>query len=151
MIADKRVPLVSATGSTRMGRHVAEVVAKRLGRTLLELGGNNAVIVTPSADLKLASRAIFFGAVGTAGQRCTSTRRVIVHESVAKPLRESLLSAYASLRIGNPLDRENAMGPLIDEAAVQSVLEAKERVQKEGGKILYGGERLKGKCYLTPC
>jgi aldehyde dehydrogenase (NAD+) len=151
MTEDKRLPLISATGSCHMGRQVGCAVQARLGRTLLELGGNNAVIVAPSADLQLATRAIFFGAVGTAGQRCTTTRRVIVHESVAAKLRESLLAAYGSLRIGDPLDRSNAMGPLIDEQGVETLLQAKARVQKEGGKILYGGERLKGKCYVTPC
>ena len=151
MTEDKRLPLISATGSCSMGRQVGCAVQKRLGRVLLELGGNNAVIVTPSADLQLATRAIFFGAVGTAGQRCTTTRRVIVQESVAAKLRDSLFAAYKSLRIGNPLDRVNAMGPLIDDQAVENLLEAKRRVQKEGGKILYGGERLKQKCYVTPC
>jgi aldehyde dehydrogenase (NAD+) len=151
MTEDKRLPLISATGSCNMGRQVGCAVQSRLGRTLLELGGNNAVIVTPSADLNLATRAIFFGAIGTAGQRCTTTRRVIVHESVADKLKERLLSAYKSLRIGDPLDRANAMGPLIDDQAVETLLSAKARVQKEGGKILYGGERLKEKCYVTPC
>jgi aldehyde dehydrogenase (NAD+) len=151
MTDDKRLPLISATGSCNMGRQVGCAVQARLGRLLLELGGNNAVIVAPSADLQLATRAIFFGAVGTAGQRCTTTRRVIVHESIAKQLRDRLLEDYASLRIGNPLDRSTGMGPLIDDEAVETLLQAKARVQKEGGKILYGGERLKQKGYATPC
>src|SRR5262249_33052312 len=140
LATDRRVPLVSATGSCAMGRKVSQNVAARLGRSLMELGGNNALIVTPSANLKLALPAIVFGAVGTAGQRCTSTRRVIVHESIAKKLTSQLLAAYKSVRIGNPLQRDTLMGPLIDRAAVQRVLEAKSRVVAEGGRILYGGE-----------
>ena len=153
LAADPRVPLVSATGSCAMGKKVAAVVHARFGKTILELGGNNAVIVAPSADLDMALRAIFFGAIGTAGQRCTSTRRVIVHEFIAKKLRERLLAAYKSVRIGNPLKRDTVMGPVIDRHAVEALLEAKERVRREGGKILYGGEPLKlpGNCYVTPC
>ena len=153
LAADRRVPLLSATGSCAMGRKVSQTVAARLGRSLLELGGNNALIVTPSANLDMALPAIVFGAVGTAGQRCTSTRRVIVHESIAKKLFARLLKAYASVRIGNPLDRATLMGPLIDVGAVERVLESKERVVKEGGRILYGGDRLRrpGGCYMTPC
>jgi aldehyde dehydrogenase (NAD+) len=153
LAADRRVPLVSATGSCAMGHQVAHIVHGRLGRAILELGGNNAVIVAPSADLDLAVRAIFFGAIGTAGQRCTSTRRVIVHESIEKKLRQRLLAAYASVRIGNPLKRDTVMGPLIDTRAVETLLRAKERVRKEGGEILFGGEPLKlpGDCYVTPC
>src|SRR5919201_6003090 len=115
---DKRIPLVSATGSVNMGLNVAKAVHGRLGRTIMELGGNNALIVAPSADIDMATRSIFFGAVGTAGQRCTSTRRVIVHESIASRLREKLLAAYRGLPIGNPLDRKTIMGPLIDKHAV---------------------------------
>ena len=153
LTADKRVPLISATGSCAMGRRVAQVVNGRFGKTILELGGNNAVIVTPSADLELAVRAIFFGAIGTAGQRCTSTRRVIVHSSVAKKLRDRLLKAYASVRIGNPLERSTVMGPLIDRHAVESLLIAKDRVRRAGGKVFFGGDPLKlpGDCYVTPC
>ncbi len=153
LAADPRVPLVSATGSCAMGKNVAAVVHARFGKTILELGGNNAVIVTPSADLDLAVRAIFFGAIGTAGQRCTSTRRVIVHSSVAKKLRARLLKAYASVRIGNPLERSTVMGPLIDRHAVEALLIAKDRVRRAGGKILFGGDPLKlpGDCYVTPC
>ena len=153
MARDRRLPLVSATGSCAMGREVGQVVHARLGRTLLELGGNNAVIVAPSADLELAVRAIVFGAIGTSGQRCTSTRRVILHESLQREVRERLLRAYNSVRIGNPLKPETLMGPLITPSAVESLLLAKERVRKEGGQILWGGEPLKlpGDCYVTPC
>jgi aldehyde dehydrogenase (NAD+) len=153
---DRRIPLVSATGSTRMGLSVAKEVHGRLGKTVMELGGNNALVVTPSADLDMATRAIFFGAVGTAGQRCTSTRRVIAHESVLPKLREQLLAAYQSVRIGSPLDRGTLMGPLIDKTAVDMVHHSIQRLQDEGGKILYGGEALDGAdfpggCYMTPC
>jgi aldehyde dehydrogenase (NAD+) len=153
LAADTHVPLISATGSCAMGKRVAQVVHGRFGKTILELGGNNAVIVTPSADLDLAVRAIFFGAIGTAGQRCTSTRRVIVHSSIAKKLRARLLKAYASARIGNPLERSTVMGPLIDRHAVEALLIAKDRVRRAGGKILFGGDPLKlpGDCYVTPC
>jgi aldehyde dehydrogenase (NAD+) len=155
MTADKRLPLISATGSCAMGVQVGKAVQARLGRTLLELGGNNAVIVTPSADLNLALRAIFFGAIGTAGQRCTTTRRVIVHESIEGELGKRLISAYRSILIGNPLERSTLMGPLIDPSAVEDMISAMMRVNQEGGKILYGGETLSGKqypggCYVTP-
>jgi L-aminoadipate-semialdehyde dehydrogenase len=153
---DRRVPLVSATGSTRMGLSVAKEVHGRLGKTVMELGGNNALVVTPSADLAMATRAIFFGAVGTAGQRCTSTRRVIAHESVVSKVRDQLLSAYKTVRIGNPLDRATLMGPLIDKTAVDLVHHSIQRLQDEGGKVLCGGEALDsaefpGGCYMTPC
>jgi aldehyde dehydrogenase (NAD+) len=153
LATDPQVPLVSATGSCAMGRRVAQMVHGRFGRTILELGGNNAVIVTPSADLELAVRAIVFGAIGTAGQRCTSTRRVIVHTSLARKLRQRLLKAYASVRIGNPLERTTVMGPLIDRYAVETLLIAKDRVRRAGGRILCGGDPLKlpGDCYVTPC
>ncbi|MBL9218213.1 MAG: aldehyde dehydrogenase family protein [Opitutaceae bacterium] len=147
---DRRIPLVSATGSTRMGRRVGEVVAKRFGRSLLELGGNNAIIVAPSADLKLALRAIVFGAVGTAGQRCTSTRRIIVHESIKAKLVKSLVAAYKQLPIGSPLEPGNLVGPLIDAAAVDAMQQAIAGLKKEGGRILHGGGRLAGN-YVTPC
>lgn len=155
LAADPRIPLVSATGSTRMGFDVGKTVSARLGKSLLELGGNNALLVTQSADIDMAARAIFFGAVGTAGQRCTSTRRVIVHESVADKLREQLLSAYKSMRIGNPLDPETLVGPLIDPPSVENVQRSIERVKAEGGEILYGGEKLGGSeftggCYMRP-
>jgi aldehyde dehydrogenase (NAD+) len=150
MTNDRRIPLVSATGSTRMGRRVGEVVAKRFGRSLLELGGNNAIIVAPSADLKLAKRAIVFGAVGTAGQRCTSTRRIIVQESIKAKFTESLITAYKQLPIGSPLQAGNLVGPLIDEAAVENMMKALAELKKQGGRILFGGGRLKGN-YVTPC
>ena len=156
LIHDRRVALVSATGSCRMGRRVAEVVGQRLGRTLLELGGNNAVVVTPHANLDLAAPSIVFGAVGTAGQRCTSTRRVIVHRSVQGALLDRLVRAYRSVRIGDPLDERTLMGPVVSEQAVEDLQEARRRVQAEGGRILYGGDRLEGDdypsgLYVTPC
>ena len=156
MAADRRVPLVSATGSTRMGFDVGKTVSARLGKSLLELGGNNALVVSQTADIDMAARAIFFGAVGTAGQRCTSTRRVIAHESMADKLREQLLSAYKTVRIGNPLDRNTLMGPLIDPPSVENVQKSIAKVKSEGGEILYGGEKLDGPeyaggCYMTPC
>ncbi len=151
MLEDKRVPLISITGSTEVGRHAAQVVAKRLGRTILELGGNNAIIITENADLKLAIPAVVFGAVGTAGQRCTTTRRLIVHENVYDKVKESLIKAYQSLRIGNPLDEKNHMGPLIDKAAVELFVRALEEAKKEGGKIIYGGEVLSGPGYESGC
>ncbi len=144
LVADRRIPLVSATGSTRMGRRVGAVVAERFGRTILELGGNNAVVVTAKADLDLALRAIAFGALGTAGQRCTSTRRVIAHETVYGKLRERLLAVYASAKIGDPLDEGTLVGPLIDRAAVQAVQRAVEAVRAQGGTILCGGDPLPG-------
>jgi aldehyde dehydrogenase (NAD+) len=150
---DHRIPLVSATGSVNMGLNVAKTVHGRLGRTIMELGGNNALIVTPSADLEMATQSIFFGAVGTAGQRCTSTRRVIMHESVASKVRHKLLAAYKSLPIGNPLDKKTVMGPLIDKSAVDLVQHSIQRLKDEGGDILHGGERLSvpGECYMKPC
>jgi aldehyde dehydrogenase (NAD+) len=156
LINDSRVPLISATGSTRMGRHVGEVVTKRLGRTLLELGGNNAIIVAPSADLDLATRGILFGAVGTAGQRCTTTRRIIVHESVQKEVSRRLMEAYRQVPIGSPLEKTTLMGPLINTRAVEDMKKAIVNVKKEGGKVLYGGEpldgpRYPGGCYVRPC
>src|SRR2546426_1207960 len=149
---DARVPLVSATGSVNMGLNVAKTVHGRLGRTILELGGNNALIVAPSADIDMATQSIFFGAVGTAGQRCTSTRRVIMHESVADKVRKKLMAAYKSLAIGNPLDDKTVMGPLIDKNAVDLVQHSIQRLKDEGGEILYGGERLTrpGGRYLKP-
>jgi aldehyde dehydrogenase (NAD+) len=154
MASDKRLPLISATGSCKMGIQLGQTVQGRLGRTLLELGGNNAVIVTPSAKLDLAVRALVFGAVGTAGQRCTTTRRALVHQSLQNEVRRRLCSAYASLRIGNPLDRSILMGPLIDRQAVDNLRHAIARVKQEGGRILYGGEPLTeepGGCYVRPC
>jgi len=149
MAADNRVPLVSATGSTRMGKKVGEVVGARLGRALLELGGNNAIIVTEHADLDIAIRAIVFGAVGTAGQRCTTTRRVIIHASVFEEVKARLLKIYPNLPIGNPLQEGTLVGPLIDQQAVQNFTKALEDVQAEGGKLLVGGEVLSGAGYET--
>jgi aldehyde dehydrogenase (NAD+) len=151
ILNDKRIPMVSVTGSTNVGRHAAEVVSKRFGKTILELGGNNAIIVTPDADLKTAIPAIVFGAVGTAGQRCTSTRRVIIHESIYKKVRVSLLKAYKSLKIGNPLNQNNHVGPLIDISAVKTFCDAIKRVKGEGGNVIYGGKVLKGKGYGSGC
>ena len=153
---DRRIPLVSATGSVDMGLNVAKTVHGRLGRTIMELGGNNALIVAPSADIDMATQSIFFGAVGTAGQRCTSTRRVIMYESVASKVRHKLLAAYKTLPIGNPLEKKTLMGPLIDKNAVDLVQHSIRRLKDEGGEILYGGERLGGAefpggCYMTPC
>jgi L-aminoadipate-semialdehyde dehydrogenase len=156
LIADPRVALVSATGSVNMGRHVGEVVAKRLGRTLLELGGNNAIIVAPSADLKLALRGVLFASVGTAGQRCTTTRRLIVHESIYAQFMRLLAEAYEQITIGDPLDPKTLMGPLIDARAVESYESAIAAAKRHGGRILRGGERPSGTVpaggfYVTPC
>ncbi|MDP3069869.1 MAG: aldehyde dehydrogenase family protein [Opitutaceae bacterium] len=156
LVADQRVALVSATGSTRMGRRVGEAVARRFGRSLLELGGNNAIIVAPSADLKLALRAILFGAVGTAGQRCTSTRRLIVHASIVTKLTKKLIEAYRQVRVGNPLDPETLMGPLIDLGAAEAWVQAIATAKQHGGRVLAGGQRLTGAAraggfYVSPC
>jgi len=151
MTTDGRVPLVSATGSTRMGKKVAATVAERLGRSLLELGGNNAIIITENADLDISIVGALFGAVGTCGQRCTSTRRLIVHESVYDRVKESLVRAYGQLRVGNPLDQHNHVGPLIDRAAVDAYLSALKRVVAEGGKLLVEGGVLEGDGYESGC
>jgi acyl-CoA reductase-like NAD-dependent aldehyde dehydrogenase len=155
MTADKRVPLVSATGSTRMGRLVGEAVAKRLGKSLLELGGNNAIIIAPSADLELVIPGVVFGAVGTSGQRCTSTRRLIIHDSIYDKVKDILVKAYGQITIGNPLDESNHMGPLIDKDAVSGYLGAIEKVKAEGGTMLIEGAALSGVeyesgCYVSP-
>jgi aldehyde dehydrogenase (NAD+) len=152
---DKRVPLISATGSTRMGKIVAQEVAARLGRSLLELGGNNAIIITPDADLKVVVPATVFGAVGTCGQRCTSTRRVIVHSSVYEKVKDQLTQAYTQVRIGDPLDENNHVGPLIDAGAVQQYLDALVAVEEQGGTVLVPGGVLdgagyEGGCYVKP-
>ncbi|HSL87820.1 MAG TPA: aldehyde dehydrogenase family protein [Ignavibacteriaceae bacterium] len=149
ILNDKRIPLISVTGSTRVGRHAGEVIAKRFGKAILELGGNNAIILTPDADLKIAIPAVVFGAVGTAGQRCTSTRRLIIHDTIYDKVKETLLKAYKSLKIGNPLDQKNHVGPLIDKGAVKEFTTALERVKKEGGKVIYGGEVLEGEEYKS--
>jgi aldehyde dehydrogenase (NAD+) len=156
MAEDVRVPLISATGSTRMGKSVGATVGARLGRALLELGGNNAIIIAPSADLKMVVPGAVFGAVGTAGQRCTSTRRLIIHESIYDKVRDAITNAYKQLSIGNPLDLANHVGPLIDKDAVANYLNAIEAAKKEGGNVLVEGGVLEGAgyesgCYVKPC
>jgi aldehyde dehydrogenase (NAD+) len=151
MTADRRVPLVSATGSIRMGKIVAQAVAARLGRSLLELGGNNAIIITPEADLKMVIPATVFGAVGTCGQRCTSTRRLIIHSSIYDKVRDQLTQAYKQIRIGNPLDENNHVGPLIDTDAVAQYERALEAVVAQGGSVLVPGGRLEGEGYESGC
>jgi aldehyde dehydrogenase (NAD+) len=151
MTHDTRVPLVSATGSTRMGKIVAQACAARLGKSLLELGGNNAIIVTPDADIKMTVIGAVFGAVGTAGQRCTSTRRLIIHESIYDKVKDAVVGAYGQLRIGNPLDQNNHVGPLIDTDAVKMYNHALEKVVAEGGKILVDGGVLTGAGYESGC
>lgn len=151
MSKDKRVPLVSATGSTRMGKIVAQEVAARLGRSLLELGGNNAIIITPDSDLKVVVPATVFGAVGTCGQRCTSTRRLIIHGSIYDKVRDQLAQAYTQIKIGDPLDESNHMGPLIDEGAVNQYLDALKAVVDQGGKIVVEGGVLDGAGYESGC
>lgn len=156
MAEDVRVPLISATGSTRMGKSVGATVGARLGRSLLELGGNNAIIIAPSADLKMVVPGAVFGAVGTAGQRCTSTRRLIIHETIYDKVRDAITNAYKQLSIGNPLDLANHVGPLIDKDAVTNYLNAIEAAKKEGGNVLVEGGVLQGAgyesgCYVKPC
>jgi aldehyde dehydrogenase (NAD+) len=156
MTNDERVPLISATGSTRMGKIVASTVAGRLGRTILELGGNNAIIVTPNANLEMVLVGAVFGAVGTCGQRCTSTRRLIIHDSIYDKVKEQLAAAYAQLQIGDPLDASNHVGPLIDKGAVEMYLSAIEKLKAEGGNMVVEGGVLEGEgyesgCYVKPC
>ena len=139
LTSDSRIPLISATGSTRMGKLVATTVGARLGRTLLELGGNNAIIITPETDLDIAIRGALFGAVGTAGQRCTTTRRLIIEESIYEKVKEKLKAAYQQIKIGNPLDSQNHMGPLIDKEAVNQYLQAIEDCKKAGGQFVVEG------------
>lgn len=152
LIADRRVPLISATGSTRMGYRVGEVVARRMGRTLLELGGNNAIIVMDDADQDLALRAVLFGAVGTAGQRCTSLRRLFLQDAVYDAFVDRLLAAYEQVRVGDPLDDKTLVGPLIDRDAVKHMMEALEKMKAEGGQVLTGGTMIDrpGGCYVQP-
>ncbi len=155
-LADKRVPLISATGSTAVGKRVGRIVGERLGRSLLELGGNNAIIITPEADFEMAQLAVLFGSVGTCGQRCTSTRRLIIHESVYDTFKNNLIKAYGQIRIGNPLDPKTLVGPLIDKNAVNDFTNAIAAVKNEGGAIAFGGEVLSGEgyesgCYVNPC
>lgn len=151
MAEDTRVPLVSATGSTRMGKSVGAAVGARLGKSLLELGGNNAIIITPTADLKMVVPGAVFGAVGTSGQRCTSTRRLIIHEEIYDKVKDALVKAYAQLRIGNPLDENNHVGPLIDKAAVEMYEAAIQKALSEGGKLVVEGGVLTGAGYESGC
>jgi len=156
MTNDSRIPLISATGSTRMGKIVGTTVASRLGKVLLELGGNNAIIITENADLNLVLTGAVFGAVGTCGQRCTSTRRLIVHESVYDQVKKILVKAYKQIKIGDPLNPKNHVGPLIDKDAVSKYLDTIKKVKKEGGKFLVSGRALSGDtyesgCYVKPC
>jgi aldehyde dehydrogenase (NAD+) len=156
MAADKRIPLVSATGSTRMGKAVGAVVGERLGRSLLELGGNNAIIISQDADINIAITAAVFGAVGTAGQRCTTTRRLIIHEKIYTKFKERLISAYGQLKIGNPLNEKMHVGPLIDVDSVNNYLTAIGKCKDQGGKFIVEGGVVKGKgfesgCYVRPC
>ncbi len=155
-LADRRVPLVSVTGSVRVGRHVAKVVGERLGKTILELGGNNAIIISQYGNKNMALRASLFGAIATAGQRCTSTRRLIIHDCIFDQVRDKLVSAYRQIKIGDPLDESNVIGPLIDKSAVRAFLHAQQEVVREGGRIIYGGQVLDGPgyesgCYVVPC
>ncbi|MCY1720245.1 aldehyde dehydrogenase family protein [Prolixibacteraceae bacterium Z1-6] len=154
--SDKNLPLVSFTGSTKIGKKVGRLVGERLGKSILELGGNNAIIITPEADLEMALRAVVFGAVGTCGQRCTSTRRIIVHDSIFEDFKKRLINTYKNLPIGHALDQKTLVGPLVDKWAVETYQAAIEKVKEEGGKIMVGGEMLSGEgyesgCFVTPC
>lgn len=156
MLADKRIPLVSVTGSTRVGKHVGRIVGERLGRTILELGGNNAIIISQYGNLNMALLAGLFGAVATAGQRCTTTRRLVIHDCIFDRFKEKLISAYTQLRIGNPLDETSTVGPLVDKKAVEDFLQAQQQLIQQGGRIVYGGQVLTGEgyesgCYVVPC
>ncbi len=142
MTEDERIPLISATGSIRMGKEVAKTVGGRLGKTILELGGNNAIIISENADIEMSVRATVFGAVGTAGQRCTSTRRLIIHESVYDKVKDRLINIYENITIGDPLEPDTLVGPLIDQLAVDAMQNALKEIEKEGGKVIYGGEAL---------
>jgi aldehyde dehydrogenase (NAD+) len=150
LLSDGRIPLISATGSCNMGRRIAEVVGKRFGKTILELGGNNAIIVMDDADLDLAVRAITFGAIGTSGQRCTTTRRLIMHKKISGELTQRLLKIYNEIKIGNPLEEETVMGPLVDQDAVTTMEKAIETIKKQCGEIIYGGKFFKKDCYVEP-
>ncbi|MCF6358717.1 MAG: aldehyde dehydrogenase family protein, partial [Draconibacterium sp.] len=156
LFSDKNIPLVSFTGSTPLGKKVGKLVGERLGRTILELGGNNAIIITPNADMEMALRAVVFGAVGTCGQRCTSTRRIIVHDSIYNEIKQKLIAIYKKLPIGNALDSKTLVGPLVDKYAVQNFQNSIEKVKAEGGKIIVGGDSLSGEgfesgCFVNPC
>ena len=153
---DSRVPLISFTGSTRIGRHVSETVARRFGKSILELGGNNAIIISKDADLDMSIIGAVFGAVGTAGQRCTSTRRLIIHESIYEEVKNRLAKAYSQLKIGNPLDETYHVGPLIETSAVNDYLNSIEQCKNQGGKFIVEGGVLEGTnyesgCYVKPC
>lgn len=155
MTTDERIPLISATGSIQMGKEVGKTVASRLGKTILELGGNNAIIISKNADLEMAIRATVFGAVGTCGQRCTSTRRLIVHDSIFDEVKNRLMNIYDSIKIGNPLDKDTLVGPIIDEQAVKQMQNALNKVEEEGGEVIYGGQvlekpQLEGGHYVRP-
>jgi aldehyde dehydrogenase (NAD+) len=149
MLADPRLPLISFTGSTEVGRHVAETVARRLGRTILELGGNNGIVVMDDADPELVLPAVVFGAVGTAGQRCTTTRRLFLQRGIASKIVDALVAAYAQVRIGNPLDPATLMGPLVNERAAADMMGGLQRIRAQGGEVIYGGKRLGG-CFVEP-
>src|SRR5262249_43686802 len=149
MLHDPRLPLISATGSCRMGRRAAEVVGRRLGRALLELGGNNAIIITPGADLELAIRATVFAAVGTARPRCTTVRRLIVHDSIHDVVLERLVRIYQRIRIGEPWDGSVLMGPLISPGAVEAMMAALDSARRQGGEVVYGGNRLSRPGYFV--
>ena len=154
--SNKDVPLISFTGSTPIGKKVSRLVGERLGRSILELGGNNAIIITPNADMGMALRAVVFGAVGTCGQRCTSTRRIIVHDSIYEEIKQKLVAIYKKLPIGNALDSKTLVGPLVDKYAVQDFQNSIEKVKAEGGKIIVGGKSLEGEgfesdCFVNPC
>ena len=151
LLNDKRIPLISITGSTAVGKHASQVIAGRFGKSILELGGNNAIILTPDADLKMAIPAVVFGAAGTAGQRCTSTRRLIIHDSIYDKVKDSLVKAYTSLKIGDPLDEKNHVGPLIDKSAVKLFQLALNQAKEEGGKVIFGGEVMEGENYSSGC
>lgn len=156
MFSDKNIPLISFTGSTKIGKKVGRLVGERLGKSILELGGNNAIVITPQADQEMALRAAVFGAVGTAGQRCTSTRRLIIHESIYDSFKTKLINAYKGLKIGNPLDSNTHVGPLIDKWSAETYFKAIDSVKAQGGKIVYGGTKAaltgnKSECYVVPC
>jgi len=149
LIHDRRIPLVSFTGSTEVGRHVAEVVANRLGRSILELGGNNGIVVMDDANPDLVLRAVLFGAVGTAGQRCTTTRRLFLQSGIAPRITEALVAAYGQVRIGDPLEETTIMGPLVNARAVDDMMDGLKRIREQGGEILFGGGPIRG-CYVQP-
>ena len=149
LVNDPRIPLISFTGSTEVGRHVAEVIARRLGRSILELGGNNGIVVMDDANLDLALRAVLFGSVGTAGQRCTTTRRLFLQRGIAPLMTEALVRAYGQVRIGHPLDEGTIMGPLVNQRAVEDMMQGLERVRQQGGQVIFGGKSIGG-CYVEP-